>query len=186
MDNADRLTDEVECLLQNARLRSELEPFLDEALLVVDTNQMPTPAENQFLESLLAWESAPILPISQWFQPTLLLQPAGQLDDLELHLRLHEVIAQLFEKQIVLQFTDHLSDRELYQLIARDILPSREKKVNLPDNRFVWRCVDESSEPELWLKYYATEEERDVWLEFNPDGILPESCEPPYCRSLPQ
>lgn len=186
MENADRLTEEVECLLQNARLRSELEPFLDEALLVVDTHQMPTTAENQFLASLLAWESAPILPIAQWFQPTLLLQPAGQLDDLELHLQLHEVIHQLFEKQIVLQMTDHLSDRELYQLIARDILSSREKKVDLPDNRFVWRCVDESSEPELWLKYYATEEERQVWQEFNPDGVLPESCSPPYSRTLPQ
>jgi hypothetical protein len=186
MDNADRLTDEVECLLQNARLRSELEPFLDEALLVVDTQQMPTTAENQFLESLLAWESAPILPIAQWFQPALLLQPAGQLDDWELHLRLHEVIQLLFEKQIVLQFTDHLSDRELYQLIARDILPSREKRVILPDNRFVWHCVDESSEPEVWLKYYATEEEREMWLEFNPEGVLPESSPPPYSRALPQ
>lgn len=186
MDNADRLTDEVECLLQNARLRSELEPFLDEALLVVDTQQMPTNAENQFLESLLAWESAPILPIAQWFQPALLLQPASQLDDLELHLQLHEVIQQLASKQIVLQFTDHLSDRELYQLIARDILPSREKQVNLPDNRFVWRCVDETSEPELWLKYYASEEERDVWLEFNPGSELPALCSPPYSRTLPQ
>ncbi|MBL8890739.1 MAG: hypothetical protein JNL67_12240 [Planctomycetaceae bacterium] len=186
MDNADRLTDEVECLLQNARLRSELEPFLDEAVLVVDTHQMPTPAENQFLESLLAWESAPILPIANWFEPALSLQPAGQLDDLELHLRLHEVIQQLFEKQIVLEFTDHLSDRELYQLISRDILPSREKKVNLPDNRLVWHCVDEANDPELWLKHYATEEERDMWLEFNPDATLPQSCPPPYPRRLPR
>jgi hypothetical protein len=186
MDNADRLTDDVECLLQNARLRSELEPFLDEAVLVVDTQQMPTPAENQFLESLLAWESAPILPISQWFEPALLLQPASQLDDLDLHLRLHEVIQQLAEKQIILQFTDHLSDRELYQTIARDILPSREKKVNLPGNRLVWHCIDESTEPELWLKYYATEEEREMWLEFNPGSSLPEPHEPPYSRDLPR
>jgi hypothetical protein len=86
----------------------------------------------------------------------------------------------------VLQFTDHLSDLELYQTIARDILPSREKKVELPGNRFVWQCLDESADPELWLKYYASEEERDLWLECNPDAELPGRCQPPYPRRLPE
>jgi len=184
MENVNRAPDDVEHLLQNARLRSELEPFLDESLLVVDTKQIPTPAENEFLESLLAWESAPVLPISRWFEPELSLQPAGALDDWELHLRLHEVIRQLFQKNIVLQFTDHLSDRELYLLIAREILPSREKKIELPGNRFVWRCLDETAEPELWLKYYATEAERQIWLEFNPSMVLPDPAAPPFQRQL--
>lgn len=185
MDDANQTTNEVDYLLQNARLRSELEPFLDESLLLVDTQHMPTPAENEFLESLLAWESAPILAISQWFEPELTLPPASQFDDMELHLRLHEVIQQLHSQQIVLQFTDHLNDRELYTLIARDILPSREKKVHLPGNRFVWRCLDETTSPDLWLQYYATEEERDLWLEFNPSSELPEPLSPPFPRQLP-
>jgi hypothetical protein len=36
----------------------------------------------------------------------------------------------LFEQRIVLDFTDHLTDRQLYTLIYRDILPSPEKKID--------------------------------------------------------
>ena len=185
MDDGNRTTDEVEQLLNNARLRSELEPFLDESLLVVDTKLMPTSAENEFLESLLAWEAAPILAIAEWFDPPLTLPPVTELDDFDLHLKLHEVIAQLREKNIVLQFTDHHSDRDLYRLIARDILPSREKRVALPGNRLIWRCIDESDDPEVWLRYYASEEEREMWAEYNPGAELPTALDPPYPRQLP-
>ena len=41
------------------------------------------------------------------------------LDDEALHRVLWETIEKLFSKRIVLDFTDHLSDRALYCLIAR-------------------------------------------------------------------
>jgi hypothetical protein len=62
--------DEVEELLLNARLRDELEPFEDESLGSLNLRNLPTSAENDFLRSMLAWERAPTLPISHWFQPT--------------------------------------------------------------------------------------------------------------------
>ncbi len=85
--------------------------------------------------------------------------------------------------RIVLEFTDHLSDRELYCVIARDILPSYEKKIEEPRNYLHWHCLDES-ESELWLTYYATDEERRAWLMSN-DGGLPDRKPLPYPRKMP-
>ena len=78
---------------------------------------------------MLAWEQAPVLPIFKWFDPELRLPRPEVLTDEDLHQILCDVIDKLFEQRIVLDFTDHLSDRELYCLIFRDILPAREKKL---------------------------------------------------------
>lgn len=65
--------DEVEHLLRNAQLRDELEPLFDESIGRVNSTVMSTRNENEFLASMLEWERAPILPISQWFNPELVL-----------------------------------------------------------------------------------------------------------------
>ena len=65
-------SDDIDHLLLNARLRDELEPFLDESIDLVNVSHMSTPKENEFLASMLAWERAPVLPISQWFNPELI------------------------------------------------------------------------------------------------------------------
>ncbi len=64
-------SDEVEHLLRNAQLRDALEPLFDESINRVNVHMMTTGAENDFLESMLEWERAPILPICEWFQPKL-------------------------------------------------------------------------------------------------------------------
>ena len=72
---------EVDQLLLNARLRDELEPFLDESVELVDVAAMSTARENEFLASMLQWERAPALPISHWFEPALELPPPDTLSD---------------------------------------------------------------------------------------------------------
>ena len=175
--------DEVDQILLNARLRDELEPYLDEATAMLSLRPMPLETENDFLASMLAWERAPALPISRWFEPELVLPRADELDDRRLHEVLWDTIHKLTAQQIVLEFTDHLSDRQLYCLIARDILPSYEKKIEHKRSYLHWHCIDES-ESELWLKYYAGDEERRAWLLAN-DGPLPPKCDPPYPRKMP-
>ncbi|MFO1064720.1 MAG: hypothetical protein U0892_12725 [Pirellulales bacterium] len=175
--------EEIDMLLRNARLRDELEPYVDEALEIVQSQSMSLAEENEFLESMLAWERAPALPISRWFDPPLSLPRPETLDDDVLSDLLYDTIDRLFSKRIALQQTEHLSNRQLYTLIFRDILPSWEKKVDLPGNRLSWRCVDES-ETEIWLTYYATETERLQWLETN-EGPLPEAKSLPFPRNLP-
>lgn len=177
--------DEVEHLLRNAQLRDEIEPYFDEAIGRVNVEEVPTPVENEFLESMLAWERAPVLAISKWFEPELKLAHPDTLSDEELHTALWQAIHKLFEKRIVLDFTDHLSDRELYRLIYRDILPSPEKKIDSPNNYLHWDCADMGGDPDVWLRYYATEEDRENWAEDFP-GPMPERMDPPYPRELPR
>lgn len=181
MSNA---TDEVELLLRNARLRDELEPYIDESVQLVHFRQMNLSEENSFLESMLAWERAPALSIGNWFTPELSLPMPSTLDEDVLRELLVDTIDRLFSVRIVLEMTEHLSDRELYSLIVRDILPACEKKVDLPGNYLCWRCLDESDD-ETWLAYYATESERLQWLESH-EGPLPEPEELPFPRKLPR
>ena len=177
--------DPVECLLRNAELRNELEPLFDESIESVNVNRMTTHRENDFLESMLAWERAPMLPVAQWFEPALSLPEHDGLTDGEVTRRLNETVGLLFTKNIVLEFTDHLTDRELYTLIARDILPAYEKKLDRTSTYLHWDCADTSGDPETWLRYYATDEEREVWA--NETGQdLPERAEAPHRRSLPK
>ena len=177
--------DEVEHLLRNAELRDQLEPYFDESIRSVNVEELPTPVENEFLASMLAWERAPILPISQWFDPELQLPRPDTLSDEELHERLWTIIGQLFERRIVLDFTDHLSDRELYRLIYRDILPCSEKKIESLTNYLHWDCADVGGDPTVWLRYYASEEEREAWADELPEPLPPVE-RPPYPRALPR
>lgn len=176
---------EVDLLLKNARLRDEIEPFLDESMDVVDLDRMSTDHENEYLSCMLAWEKAPVLPIGQWFEPTLTMPHHESLNDRELRQHLYQVIGRLYEKNITLHMTEHLSDRQLYCLIARDILPSQEKRVNTPTHGVRWQCLDPVMEEEAWLRYYASDNDRDMW-QLETCLKLPPADNLPYPRKLPQ
>ena len=178
-------SDEVEQLMLNAQLRDDLEPFVDESLDLVRMRQMPTASENEFLASMLAWERAPVLPISQWFTPELRLSSPDTLNDKSLHDVLWDVIHRLHEKRIVLDFTEHLSDLELYCLIFRDIMSSPEKMIDRPRNYLHWDCLDAANNKEDWLRYYASEEERDQWRHES-DADVPPAQARPYPRRMPR
>src|SRR5687767_5503689 len=75
---------DVDELLLNARLRDELEPFLDESVHILDCRRLPTQAENEFLAQMLAWERAPVLSISKWFEPELVLAAPDKLSDAQI------------------------------------------------------------------------------------------------------
>ncbi len=172
--------EEVDQLLLNGRLRDELEPFEDEAMAWFDRDSLPTEVENEYLSAMLAWERAPALPISKWFRPEMKLPPADQLADEELHMLLWETIRKLDRKRIVLEFTDHLADRQLYTLIRRDILPVPEKKIDARGNYLHWDCAGQANDPDVWLKYYASDEERQHYADEGHE--VPARETPPYPR----
>ena len=185
MSNARRpQPDEVELLLRNAELRDELERYFDESISRVNIQHLTLSAENEFLALMLAWEQAPVLPIYRWYEPELRPPLPESLSGADLHHILWEVIEKLSSKRIVLDFTDHLSDCELYCMIVRDILPAREKKLDWPNNYLHWDCTGPGNDPELWLRYYASEEEREDWAATYRQP-LPPTAPPPYPRSLP-
>lgn len=178
-------TDPVDCLLRNAELRDQLDPLLDESIDVVNMGRMSTSHENDFLESMLAWERAPMLPIGQWFDPELVLPDPEGLSTEEIGRLLAQTIDVLFSVNVVLDFTDHLSDRQLYTLIARDILPAYEKKLDRQGTYLHWDCANLGEDPEEWLRYYASPEERELWQEETGEDLPPVS-KPPHRRDLPK
>ena len=176
--------DEVEQLLRNAELRDELERYFDESISRVNVQHFTLAAENEFLAAMLAWEQAPVLPIYRWFEHELRPPRPESLDDENLHKILWDVVSRLYQKRIVLDFTGHLDDRELYRLIFRDILPAREKNIDWPKNYLHWDCTGADRDPEIWLRYYATDEEREDWAEMY-NQPLPPALPLPYPRHLP-
>jgi hypothetical protein len=172
--------DEIDLLMANARLRDELEPYRDESI-EDSTTRMPLQTENEYLASILAWERAPALPIASWFSPPLELPPPESLSDQQLACLLEETIERMYAESIILRYTDHLSDRELYKIIVRDILPSCEKKVDMPGKFLEWRCIEET---ETWLRFYATAAERRRQQEEH-DIELPPAETPKFPRQLP-
>ncbi len=178
-------SDDVEHLLRNAELRDELEPLYDESIGRVNSEVMTTRCENELLASMLAWERAPILPISDWFDPPLDLPCPDLLDNEVLHDLLWETIHAFFSQRIILDFTDHLTDQDLYCLIYRDILPSYEKKIERAHNYLHWDCANISDDTDIWLRYYASEEDRQNWTS-ETGGMVPPREEPPYRRRLPR
>lgn len=177
--------DDVDSLLRNAMLRDELEPLFDESIGSVNARVMSTHRENEFLESMLEWERAPMVPISQWFDPELVLPPPDRLTDEQLSETLCMVVEQLYQQSIVLDFTNHLDDRQLYMIIFRDILPTYEKKLAQRRSFLHWDCANIAGDPSIWLRYYASDEERETWAEEMGEDPPPREV-PPYARQLPR
>jgi hypothetical protein len=179
-------TDEVDHLMINAQLRDELEPLYDEAIGRVNPQVMTTRSENEFLASMLEWERAPMLPICRWFEPELVIPVPDRISQDQMSAVLISTIDKLFQKHIVLDFTEHLSDYDLYCLIYRDILPAYEKKLDRRDTYLHWDCANTSDDPETWLRYYANDEDREIWAAENEEEDIPPHEDPPYPRRLPR
>ncbi|MGL6225205.1 MAG: hypothetical protein ACRC10_01105 [Thermoguttaceae bacterium] len=178
-------TDEIDDLIRNAELWTELEPYYDEAISRVDVRHLSLKLENEFLASMLDWETAPIVPVYRWFEPEMRLPNPDPLNDEDLHSILNDTVLKLFEKKIILDFTDHLSDRELYRLICLDILPSREKKLDNRNNYIHWDCSHAGGNPNIWLTYYASDEDRECWADVYRQPLPPKKV-PVYHRDWPQ
>lgn len=178
---------QVDELLRNAELRTELEPYYDEAISRVNIQHWSLSRENDYLASMLRWERAPALPVREWFTPSLELPSPSELSDGELSDRLAMLIERLYEKRIVLDFTDHLSDSALYRLIVHDILPSCEKKIDNPDGYLHWDCSwngEADHHTDLWLTYYANDDERETWSDIHGMEPPPKQ-QPAFLRRLP-
>ena len=109
--------------------------------------------------------------------------PEGLVDD-ELNGLLWRKIAELAERRIFLEQTDHLSDRELYSVLCSPEMKECTTQV-VPENGAVgFDILGGYSEEdiELYLRYYADEPERDRWHSKWPDDSIPAKETPPFQR----
>lgn len=182
--NTEPISTTVEELLRNQALRTDLEPYYDESVEFILRSRLSLKKENEYLESILEWERAPSLPVKNWFNPALEIPAPQTLSDEDIHKTLWDVIYLLYEKKIVFDFCDHLSDREFYTIIYRDILPCHEKMLNHRDSYLHWDCADISESQDIWLTFYASDDERSAWQDVT-GGELPQRQIPPYIREMP-
>lgn len=157
-----------------------------------ESGDTPPEIAEAFWKNVLAYEKAEqTCHFNQLEESGVELPDPDQLDDAQLTAKLWEVIDALAKLRVFLSQTDHLSDRELYEHLWYDTL--REVTMDLPPGSG-WTCHldlvssggDEDNE--LYLKYYADDEDRQHWLKDFPNEKPPPRSAPPYIRDtkLPQ
>ena len=116
------------------------------------------------------------------------LPEPGDLDDVALHHALWRTVEGLATLGIFLHHTDHLSDRELYTQLVREVLPEEMPALDRDENSAWHIDVLGYEKPELYLKYYADEKTREFWRIDFPDDPIPAREDPPCDRDrhLPQ
>jgi len=143
----------------------------------------PPEIEEAFLERVLAFETSPRRTLFEILHELNVELPRPKkLTDGELTAKLWEVIHALLSRSIVLGNTDHLTDRELYTLLWNETL--REEFVICPDyaiNVDMTKTGPDNGIP-IYLKYYASEEERRLYSDAYPGCELPQHVEPPLRR----
>lgn len=106
------------------------------------------------------------------------------LDDAELARHLERLIQELAQMNVYLRSTDHLSDRELYAHLWKELLREHRPPPLGSDDVVVLDLVNGGSAADIinWLRFYADEESRAHWQASFPDEpILPRE-KPPYDR----
>lgn len=146
-------------------------------------NDCPPEVEEAFLQQVLEFESAAETSLFAALKGAGVHLPnPDELDDAQVNVKLWEVIRALAELGVFIHNTDHLSDRELYAFLWCDALADRVKL--MPDNSYHIDATETSDEDSLqvYLKYYADDEERLLYATDFPEIQLPAHCDPPYDR----
>jgi hypothetical protein len=113
------------------------------------------------------------------------LPPPDSLDDEAVTTKLWEVIRALDELNVLLESTNHLSDRELYTELWMETL-RMERPVSDYEGDGDWHVdfvtTGRDEDIRAWLMYYADDETRRFWHNDYPEFDMPERASPPYDR----
>lgn len=106
------------------------------------------------------------------------------LSDEEVLRALTGLVWSLGELHVYIEDTDHLSDRELYRQLKDYCDEPTPRIMGIPDAATHWSPIGGCSEEDfqIWLRYYATAEERIDHAEKYPTDPMPSSELPPYPR----
>ena len=116
-------------------------------------------------------------------------QDPDTLADEDLSRTLTNLIWSLHDLRVFIEGTDHLSDRELYVELLGYCDEPTVCFVGIPGAGTHWSPIGSYGEEDIqiWLRYYASEEDRIIHAIDYPDELLPAHEPPPYPRPwLPQ
>jgi hypothetical protein len=104
-------------------------------------------------------------------------------DEAVLRAKLLEVIEGMADIGMVLENTDHLSDRELYRYLVGDALLEETVLPMGPGGTWHLSPIGSGSEEdnEIYLRYYADDEYREMWRR-DTGAVLPPREKPPCDR----
>ena len=149
-------------------------------------NSLSMEMQEKILEQILFMEGGEEKPMFEYLEKEGILLPSPQdLDETQLHSKLWEVINAMALAGHFLASTDHLSDRDLYELLWSDIL--RQPASISPDPSATFCHIDilggcSDEDMKIRLKYYADDDERECWESDFPDDEIPPKEPLPYDR----
>jgi len=156
----------------------------------VSPGEGPPVAELEFLEHVLAWETRPRSSNREWLKRHgLQFLPPFACGDDQLATELPRLIRALATARVFLYHTNHLTDRELYELLCREVLPDEcSDDARTERDGFHWDFAGGGRDVEAWLRYHASPAERREWQQEFPDETLPPRKRAPFDRDrhLPQ
>lgn len=183
----------IERRLRINELKHEAEKLAGGHLVSGQMQPMPPELEEMFWRNVVAFEKAPTMSRRELLERDgIELRAVGEIDPSNLTSELWKLIHALARRQIFLVFTDHLSERELYELLLDSVLPEIS---NVPPENSGWQCQIDLTEygsrgdgDQTYLRYYADEETRERWAANFPELSIPAKEKPKYHRDhrLPQ
>ena len=147
------------------------------------STECPPEMEAAFLESVLAFETSPKRRLLDLLEESGIEVPQPKkLSGKQLTAKLWEIIHGLLKQSVVLCNTDHLSDRQLYTLLWKGTL--RNEVVISPVHTLRLDMTEDGRDTGMttYLKYYATEGQRQMYSEVYADFKMPKHVDPPHRR----
>jgi len=167
------------------KMRRELDDLTDGSMISGGFGEVSPKLEEAFLTRVCEFEKAAWnTNFNRLVQRVVEMIPPAELDETNLHAKLHDMLCALAEVRCFLEKTDHLSDRELYTWLWSEAL--REETPDLTQLGGAWHISPiggcDEHDMAIFLKYYANEKERRQWQEEFPSDALPSRCPLPYNR----
>lgn len=139
-------------------------------------------ADLERLDSFLDGTEPGDIPLAVLRERGIEMPDDATLNDEELHRRLGEIIVAMKAIGLVVEFADHLSDRDLYRYLG-EALKEETLLTDDPNSAChlspLWSGSEDDED--IFLRYYASEEERRRFAE---DGVtVPPKAPLPFDRS---
>lgn len=169
-----------------ARMKRDVEQMGRGKMISWESETLPPEERERFWRGVLAYEtSVSTTDFDRLIKAGVDLPDPRSLDDTSVSAKIWEVIRHLARLRVFVSQTDHLSDRELYAHLWNESLRV-EILMTDPDPASAWHVdlLGGGSEENIFLfmRFYATEEERQDWLQDFPDYVMPPHENRPFDR----